>query len=158
MATVHNDGVIQVSYLGEFPNRVVDRSHRLLVPIEWRPKGATICFILLMWPLDVPECLWMFPPESWKAYWAQWQQHSTPNEERPNYVRVLGRRAFPVSLDPFGRLPLPEKAASAVGIKDQATLIGVDSRIEIWNPDACEAALTNVDLGKVAQIFKQLRT
>jgi len=39
-----------------------------------------------------------------------------------------------VTLDKAGRVCLPEAMAAAAGIKDEAILVGLLDRFEIWNP------------------------
>ena len=38
-------------------------------------------------------------------------------------------------VDKSGRICLPEEMANAAGIKDEAVLVGLLDRFEIWNPE-----------------------
>ena len=43
-----------------------------------------------------------------------------------------------VTVDKAGRICLPEEMARAAGIKNEAMLVGLLDRFEIWNPDRYE--------------------
>ena len=60
-----------------------------------------------------------------------------PNTD-PNKVvlkRFIGSESVQVALDKSGRICLPEEMAKAVDIKDEAILVGLLDRFEIWNPE-----------------------
>ena len=61
----------------------------------------------------------------------------------PNKVvlkRFIGSESVQVALDKGGRICLPETMAAAAGIKadEEAMLVGLLDRFEIWNPDRFE--------------------
>jgi len=59
----------------------------------------------------------------------------------PNKVvlkRFIGSESVQVSVDKAGRICLPEGMARAAGIKDEAMLVGLLDRFEIWNPQSYE--------------------
>jgi MraZ protein len=63
-----------------------------------------------------------------------------PNSD-PNKVvlkRFIGSESEQVLIDKSGRICLPENMAQAAGIADQAVLVGLLDRFEIWNPDRYE--------------------
>jgi MraZ protein len=63
-----------------------------------------------------------------------------PNSDANKGVlkRFIGSKSVQVTLDKAGRICLPEEMASAAGIKDEALLVGVLDRFEIWNPNRYE--------------------
>jgi len=52
--------------------------------------------------------------------------------------RVIGSESVQAPLDKTGRICLPEEMASAAGITDQAVLVGLLDRFEIWSPERYE--------------------
>jgi len=48
--------------------------------------------------------------------------------------RFIGSESVQVTLDKAGRICLPDGMARAAGIKDEAVLVGLLDRFEIWNP------------------------
>ena len=63
-----------------------------------------------------------------------------PNSD-PNKVvlkRFIGSESEQVALDKSGRICLPESMARAAGITEEAVLVGLLDRFEIWNPERYE--------------------
>ena len=59
-----------------------------------------------------------------------------PNTD-PNKVvlkRFIGSGSVQVTLDKAGRICLPEKMAREAGIGEEAVLVGLLDRFEIWSP------------------------
>ena len=76
----------------------------------------------------------------------------------PNKVvlkRFIGTESVQVSVDKAGRICLPEKMAEAAGIKEQANLVGLLDRFEIWNPERFEAVKTS-DAVMAHEAFKMM--
>lgn len=145
-----------ISYLGEHL-RVVDPSHRLLLPVEWRPAGAPTEFTLLLWPVDVPEYLVVLPEARWEQFLEKLENMPLSDEESAEMERLIGLRAFACSMDQVGRLPLPEAATKALDIRDSAQLIGRITKFEISNPAKVTALLQSPDTKRLAQTLKQIR-
>ena len=49
--------------------------------------------------------------------------------------RFIGSESVQVTLDKGGRICLPEALAKAADIKDEAVLVGLLDRFEIWSPE-----------------------
>jgi MraZ protein len=58
-------------------------------------------------------------------------------------------------VDKAGRICLPEEMARAAGIKDQAILVGLLDRFEIWNPNRYEAVKAS-DAVMATEAFKMM--
>ena len=59
-----------------------------------------------------------------------------PNGD-PNKVvlkRFIGSESVQLTVDKGGRICLPEGMKNAAGIKDEAVLVGLLDRFEIWSP------------------------
>ena len=61
---------------------------------------------------------------------------SDPN--KPVLKRVIGSGSVQVPLDRTGRICIPEEMAKAAGITDEAVLVGLLDRFEIWSPERHE--------------------
>ena len=65
----------------------------------------------------------------------------TRGSRDPNKVvlkRFIGSESIQVTLDKAGRICLPDAMAKAAGIADEAVLVGLLDRFEIWNPERYE--------------------
>jgi division/cell wall cluster transcriptional repressor MraZ len=143
------------SYLNRY-SRGVDASHRVLLPFEWRPKGAPTRFTILLWPIHSPQYLLALTPGGWEDFCQQLRALPQSQQDRADLERLLSLHAFFCSMDRFGRLPLPEQAISRVGIEDKAELIGRTNKFEIWNPDRLATALNKPDVKRLAETLEQI--
>ena len=90
---------------------------------------------MILWPKhQAGSCLRVLPPEEMAALMADID--AMPNGD-PNKVvlkRFIGSESVQLTVDKAGRIVLPEAMARAAGIKDEAVLVGLLVRFEIWNP------------------------
>ena len=114
----------------------VDEKRRVQVPAKWRPAQAGVEFTLILWPkAKEGPCLRVLPPQEMAELMRDID--AMPNGD-PNKVvlkRFIGSESVQVALDKGGRICLPEPMAKAAGIGDEAVLVGLLDRFEIWNPD-----------------------
>jgi division/cell wall cluster transcriptional repressor MraZ len=143
------------SYLNRY-SRGVDPSHRLLLPIEWRTKGAPARFTVLLWPIQSPQFLLALPPAGWEDFCLQLRAIPQSQQDRADLERLLSLHAFFCALDRFGRLPLPEQAINKAAINDKAELIGRTNKFEIWNPARLSTALNKPDVKRLAETLEQI--
>jgi MraZ protein len=63
-----------------------------------------------------------------------------PNTSSDKVVlkRFIGSESLQVVLDKAGRICLPDEMARQAGLKDEAVLVGLLDRFEIWSPDRYE--------------------
>ncbi|MRR38937.1 division/cell wall cluster transcriptional repressor MraZ [bacterium] len=63
-----------------------------------------------------------------------------PNDDirKPTLKRVVGSESGQVTVDKAGRICIPEDMAASAGISDQAVLVGMLDRFEIWSPERHE--------------------
>jgi MraZ protein len=117
----------------------VDEKRRVQIPAKWRPEKEGTELTLVVWPKhQAGTCLRVLPPEQMAKLKADLD--ALPNGD-PNKVvlkRFIGSESVQVTLDKGGRICLPEGMARASGIKDEAVLVGLLDRFEIWNPSRYE--------------------
>jgi MraZ protein len=113
----------------------VDEKRRVQIPAKWRPEKDGTELTLIVWPKhSAGTCLRVLPPEQMAKMKADID--AMPNGD-PNKVvlkRFIGSESVQVALDKAGRICLPEEMARAAGIKNEAVLVGLLDRFEIWNP------------------------
>jgi MraZ protein len=113
----------------------IDDKRRLQIPAKWRPESEGTELTMILWPKhQAGSCLRVLPPGEMAALMADID--AMPNGD-PNKVvlkRFIGSESVQVSVDKAGRICLPEAMARSAGIKDDAVLVGLLDRFEIWNP------------------------
>jgi MraZ protein len=123
------------TYYNSLYRHGVDEKRRVQIPAKWRPAKEGVEFTLILWPKSKEgPCLRVLPPEEMAGLMRDID--AMPNGD-PNKVvlkRFIGSESVQVAVDKAGRIVLPEEMATAAGIKDEAVLVGLLDRFEIWNP------------------------
>jgi MraZ protein len=111
----------------------VDDKRRVPVPFRWRP-AEPMEFALVVWPKHTAgTCLRVLPPGPWAKFRAEIE--AMPDiAKKPALKRMIGTNSTTMKLDAAGRLTIPEEMAIQADIKDQAVLVGLIDRFEIWSP------------------------
>jgi MraZ protein len=121
----------------------VDEKRRVQIPAKWRPEESGTELTLLIWPQhQAGVCLRVLPPSQMAKMKADIDALPNDNPKKGVLKRFLGSESVQVALDKAGRICLPEEMARAAGIKEQAVLVGLLDRFEIWNPARYENVKT----------------
>jgi MraZ protein len=132
----------------------VDEKRRVQIPAKWRPAVPAVEFTLVLWPKPKEgPCLRVLPPEQMAALMKDIS--AMPNSD-PNKVvlkRFIGSESVQAPLDKTGRICLPEEMAKAAGITEEAILVGLLDRFEIWSPERYERVKAS-DAAMAAEAFK----
>ena len=127
------------TYYNSLYRHGVDEKRRVQIPAKWRPAQSGIEFTVVLWPKSKEgPCLRVLPPQEMAELMRDID--AMPNSD-PNKVvlkRFIGSESEQVALDKAGRICLPEGMARAAGIKEEAVLVGLLDRFEIWNPERYE--------------------
>lgn len=117
----------------------VDDKRRLQVPAKWRPTRSGAQLTLILWPKSVEgPCLRVLPPEEMADLMASIDAMPNDDPKKTVLKRFIGSESMQVALDKAGRICLPDAMARQAGIKNEAVLVGLLDRFEIWNPDRYE--------------------
>jgi len=122
----------------------VDEKRRVQIPAKWRPAESGVEFTLIFWPKpnDAP-CLRVLPPKEMAKLKSDIDAMPKGDTNKTILKRLIGSGSVQVTLDKSGRICLPEEMAQAAGIKDEAVLVGLLDRFEIWSPDRYEKVKTS---------------
>jgi transcriptional regulator MraZ len=121
-------------FKGTYRHRI-DPKGRLPVPAAFRRAlGGEAAGRLVITLLD--QCLAAYPPYEWAQLEAQLR--ALPAFSRPvkALTRRLTSRAADCELDGQGRILLPSALREAAQLRQEAVVVGVLNRFEIWEPDA----------------------
>jgi len=113
----------------------VDEKRRVQIPAKWRPDESGTELTLMLWPQhQAGTCLRVLPPTQMARMKADIGALPNDNPKKGVLKRFIGSESVQVTLDKAGRICLPEEMARAAGVKDEAVLVGLLDRFEIWNP------------------------
>ena len=114
----------------------IDEKRRLQIPSKWRPEEEGVEFTVMLWPKhQAGTCLRVLPPDKLEKLVAEIEAMPNSDPRKDVLRRVVGGNSEQVTLDKAGRICLPEKMATAAGIKSEALLVGMFERFEIWEPE-----------------------
>ena len=125
-------------FYGEFEH-TVDRKGRLIVPAKFRQalKEHDITVLFLTRGLD--GCLFVFPESEWRMVESRFKQIPFTKAEGRKFNRMFFSGAVEVSLDNLGRMLVPKSLKEFAGIKEDAIIVGVSSRMEVWARERWQA-------------------
>ena len=153
---MQSEGNGEPTYYNSLYKHGVDEKRRLQIPAKWRPAKENFKFTLIVWPKSKEgPCLRALPPEQMAKTLREID--AMPNSD-PNKVvlkRFIGSESVQVVLDKAGRVCLPDGMAAAAGIKEEAMLVGLLDRFEIWNPERYEKVRAS-DAVMAQEAFKMM--
>lgn len=127
-------------FLGEFVHTIDDKG-RLTIPAKFRDELIT--GIVVTRGLD--GCLWAYSRSEWEHLAERIAQMPSTNAAARNFARFMFAHAFDSIPDRQGRILLPQNLRDYAIIENEAAIIGVMNRIELWNPNRWQEVLTEVE-------------
>jgi MraZ protein len=117
----------------------VDDKRRVQIPAKWRPQRADFELTLILWPREgVGPCVRVLPPTQMARLMRSIDEMPNSDPKKVVLKRIIGSGSAQATVDRAGRICLPEEMAREAGLKDEAMLVGLLDRFEIWNPERYE--------------------
>ena len=117
--------------LGEYKH-TIDTKNRLSLPVKFRKElGKTV----VVTP-GLDHCLFIFTQKEWKQISDHLSQFSILQADNRSFNRFMFGGASESQLDSIGRILIPDHLREWAGLKQKATVIGVQSRLEVWDEDS----------------------
>jgi MraZ protein len=130
---------LEPSYYNSRFRHGVDEKRRVQIPAKWRPQRAAVELTLILWPREgVGSCVRVLPPSQMSKLMQSIDAMPNSDPKKVVLKRIIGSDSAQASVDKAGRICLPEAMARGAGIKNDAVLIGLLDRFEIWNPERYE--------------------
>ncbi len=129
-------------FYGEYIHSI-DRKGRLVLPAKFRDiaKDSGIEKFFLTRGLD--KCIFMFSEDEWKPQEQKFKSISFTRQEGRTFNRMFFSGAVEVVPDRQGRFIVPQYLKDFAGIKRDTMIIGVSSRIEIWDSELWKEYFSN---------------
>ena len=80
-------------------------------------------------------CIFLMLEEEWRLRVEQVNQASLGNADARDFSRSFFGYARELPVDGSGRILLPPEYRTLLGLDKEAVLLGVNRRIELWNPE-----------------------
>lgn len=126
-------------FLGSYVHQV-DEKGRLSLPASFR-RGVTEGGALVV--VQVHEgALTLYPEKTWAEVEGRLIELLRRQPESRPYVLGITSGAAEVVPDKQGRILIPHRLMASIGLTEAALLVGVIDRIEVWDPDRFESAVS----------------
>jgi MraZ protein len=130
---------IEPTYYNSSFRHGVDEKRRVQIPAKWRPTRSEFEFTLILWPkAKEGPCVRVLPPKQMAALMRDIDAMPNSDPNKGVLKRFIGSESVQVTVDKSGRICLPEKMAADAGIKEEAVLVGLLDRFEIWSTERYE--------------------
>ena len=116
-------------YFGEFRSKL-DKQGRIVIPSKMREqlKGRNVYLTR-----GLEECLFLFSENVWKSQSEKLKTLPFTKGDPRAFTRLFFSGAYKTKIDKQGRLNIPSNLVIYAGIKNSVVIIGVGTRIEIWD-------------------------
>ena len=133
--------------LGEY-NHSVDSKGRVIVPSKFR-EDLGMNFIVTK---GFDNSLFIFSKTEWNSFEEKVRALPMTNPNARSFSRFFLAGATECELDKQGRINLPQNLIDYAGITKDVVIIGVSSRVEIWDKAKWESytSAENMDVNEIA--------
>ncbi len=127
-------------FLGTYEPRLDDKS-RLVLPAKFRDQLAEGLVITK----GQERCLYVWPIAEFRAVTERLGQAPVTSKSARDYMRVLFAGASDEVPDKQGRIHLPAALREYAGLRRDCTVIGANTRVEVWDSAAWRQYLAAQD-------------
>lgn len=138
-------------FMGEY-NHTIDAKGRLIIPSKFRDALGDE-FVVTK---GLDGCLFVFDRIEWSAFEEKLKALPITNKDARQFVRFFLAGAASVEVDKQGRILVPNVLREFADLSKDVTLIGVGSRIEIWDKTRYEGASAYDDMEEIAEHMAEL--
>lgn len=119
---------LPVMLIGEYTH-VIDDKNRLSLPVKFRQEMGRK--VVLTRGLD--KCVAIFTLKEWKNIAERLSESSMLQADSRSFNRFMFGGAIETEIDSIGRVLLPDFLKDWAKLQTKVSVIGVQSRVEIWN-------------------------
>ena len=125
--------------IGSFEH-MLDAKGRVFIPAKWRESvGDTLIVTLGLLETQTAKCLSGMSVEQWERFSQKLSALPVTDMGGQAIRRKLYSMAASCEIDKQGRILIPSQLRDLAGLGKDATLVGIDDHIEIWNPETLAA-------------------
>ena len=137
--------------MGEYSHSL-DAKGRLIMPAQLR-QDIGDKFILTK---GLDGCLFAFSQEEWLNFEEKLKSLPLSDKNARNFVRFFLSGATECEIDKQGRFLIPNNLRTAANLDKDAVIIGVGTRLEIWNKETWEKCDEEISADEIAENMANL--
>ncbi len=115
-------------FIGEYQH-TIDNKGRIIIPSKFR-EGLGEKFVVTK---GLDNCLFVYSQEEWANLESKLKTLPLTNKNARAFVRFFFSGATECEVDKQGRIVLPITLRNHAGLEKESVVIGVSTRVEIWN-------------------------
>ncbi len=115
-------------FIGEYTHTIDDKN-RLSLPAKFR---SLLGKKVVVTP-GLDACLFVFTQKEWSEISEKLNQSSLLQADNRSFNRFMFAGAVEAEVDNIGRILIPDFLRDRANLKSKVVVIGVSSRVEIWN-------------------------
>ncbi len=116
-------------FVGTYQHTIDDKG-RLTLPAKWRSELAGGVVVTR----GVDKCLYILPRSRFEAMAKEIDEQGLERADARAWSRHFTGKATDVEADKQGRIVIPQNLREFAGLDGDVTVVGVVSRIEVWDP------------------------
>lgn len=132
--------------IGEYEHSL-DAKGRLIMPAKLRLDMGER-FIVTK---GLDGCLFAFSQKEWENFETKLKTLPLSDKNARNFVRFFLSGATECEIDKQGRFLISNNLRTAAGLEKEAVIIGVGTRLEIWNKAAWEQCDEDISADDIAE-------
>lgn len=137
--------------MGEYSHSL-DTKGRLIMPAKLR-QDIGDKFILTK---GLDGCLFAFSQTEWNNFEEKLKSLPLSDKNARNFVRFFLSGATECEIDKQGRFLIPNNLRTAANLEKDVIIIGVGTRIEIWNKETWEKCDEEISADEIAENMANL--
>ena len=137
--------------IGEYEHSL-DAKGRLIMPAKLRDDMGEK-FILTT---GLDGCLFGFSMSEWEKFEDKLKALPITNKNARNFVRFFLSGAIECELDKQGRFLIPNNLRAAANLEKETVIIGVGTRLEIWDKSIWSKCDENISADEIAENMTML--
>ena len=137
--------------IGEYEHSL-DAKGRLIMPSKLR-QDIGEKFIITK---GLDGCLFVFSQNEWNNFETKLKTLPLSDKNARNFVRFFLSGATECEIDKQGRFLIPSNLRVVAKLEKEAIIIGVGTRLEIWNKEIWEQCDENISAEEIAENMANL--
>ena len=137
--------------IGEYEH-TIDAKGRLSMPSKLR-RDMGEAFIVTK---GLDGCLFAFSQDEWKNFETKLKALPLSDKNARNFVRFFLAGATECEIDKQGRFLIPGNLRDAAKLEKEAVIIGVGTRLEIWNKESWASKDEEISADEIAENMTML--
>lgn len=140
-------------YIGEYTHSIDDKG-RVIMPSKFREELGMKFYVTK----GMEGCIFVYDEIEWKRLEEKTKNLKLTSKKARQFERLFYAPARELEFDKQGRFVIPQNLRDYASIEKEASIIGVSSRIEIWDKEKYEDYIngSEMDYDSITEDFEDL--